>query len=84
MFIIILFSNNIKLLEEENAQPQTLIQRLAEFSMKQSGEDLTDIDPMTGVRATVDKDADVIETDNKSESSLFTRRKPPPQEEIGK
>lgn len=69
--------------EEENTPSQTLIQRLAEFSMTQSGEDMTDIDPLTGAQTPRDTDADVIETDNRSKSPLFTRRKPPPEEQKG-
>lgn len=65
---------------EENTQPQTLIQKLAEFS----GEDLTNIDPVTGARTTQDTDADIIETDDKLDSPLFTRRKPPSGEQTGK
>lgn len=67
--------------EEESTPSQTLIQRLAEFSMTQSGEDMTDIDPLTGAKTPRDTDADVIETDNRSKSPLFTRRKPPPEEQ---
>lgn len=52
--------------------------------MTQSGEDMTDIDPLTGAQTPRDTDADVIETDNRSKSPLFTRRKPPPEEQKGR
>lgn len=52
--------------------------------MTQSGEDMTDIDPLTGAKTPRDTDADVIETDNRSKSPLFTRRKPPPEEQKGR